>query len=223
MASLPKEILERFRPVLNLPDEKLRGINQWVKSNTRVLTDSNFKASEIRAAAADIGIDQRDLLQAISFLGTLMFGAEVSGSADAEALKELGLGDLSEKAAILLHGIQISAEEAEYSRQKGLYVNFVMPTLESVDVLCDLRAIFRRLPSPSRSEEHERDVKVLLGFEPMVLVSLELNDAADKDSVCAFQVPERGLRSLIKTLQEALIQVEMLKESNKALKSGKGL
>jgi hypothetical protein len=82
-------------------------------------------------------------------------------------------------------------------------------------VLCDLRAIFKRFPSASTSDEYERDVKLLLGFEPIILVSLGLNDTADNNTVATFQLTEKNLHSLIKTLQDALAQVETAKLQQK--------
>ena len=62
------------------------------------------------------------------------------------------------------------------------------------------------------SEKHRSGVQTLLGFEPVVIVNMELNDASGDEHPTIFQVSEQGLRNLIKTLQESLAQVDIVKK-----------
>jgi len=128
-----------------------------------------------------------------------------------QELKKKGLGELAEKARLLIGGINVDASALELARQRTQALQSIVPTLDSVDCVCELRAIFRRQPSPNQSEKHFRDFKVLLGFEPVALVNVQLNNAANEDVPCSFQVTERSLKSLIKTLQEAAEQLEIIK------------
>lgn len=215
--AIPSRVLEKFRSLLLLPDEKLKAINQWAKTHLQVLVDSQFEGFEVRSAAGEIGVHESELALAASLIASLLFSADVLGSIDIADLKEIGLGDLEEKGRLLLDGIMLPARELEYARQKGLAAQSVVATLEGAEALCDLRAVFGRLPSPSRSETHVRNVRTLLGFEPVVLVSLGLNDSVGNDTSTNFQITERPLRDLIKTLQEALAQLEIVKETKQSL------
>ena len=122
----------------------------------------------------------------------------------------------AENAKLLLAGIDLSSKDILYQRRRAFFVRAVIPTLENVDAFCDLRAIFRGSPSDDESKEHEEMLTELLGFEPMVLVSLELNDSAENDIAYNFQLTEKGLRRLLKTLQEASAQLEIIKKSQSA-------
>ncbi len=217
LGPIPKSVVERFRAVLSLPEDKLRKINEWAKAHLHLIVSEKFDAGEIESASASTGVRKSELMFAVSLLGTMMLAGDAPGTIQLDDLEELGLGDLADKAKLLLSGISVPAQDAEYTRQKGVALSSVVPTLDSVDVTCELRAIFGRFPSPSRSEAHESKVKELLGFEPVALVSVELNDAVGNDSSCVFQVTETGLRSLLKTFQEAVAQIEIIKDAQKKI------
>lgn len=212
---IPRLILDRFRSILSLPEEKLRQINQWAKTRLRDLVEGEIQDPELRSTANEIGITQPHLLDAISLIVTAVFSGESPGSVDIEyfisALQEGSLGNMAEGARVLFNGIEMPSREAEYIRQKQLAAQSVIATLRSADVLCDLRAVFRRFPSPSRSETHEKNAKALLGFEPIILVSLQLSDPANNNTMCTFQATEKVLTNLLKTLEESLTQLKILK------------
>jgi hypothetical protein len=113
---------------------------------------------------------------------------------------------------VLLDGVQIESGEATYIRQRLVASQSVLPTVESVDVVCDLRGVFQESPSPSASKSHRDVVGKLLGFEPMVVIGLQLNDGAGNDTNCAFQMTERSLRYMLKTLEEGLVQLEAVQK-----------
>ncbi len=87
-----------------------------------------------------------------------------------------------------------------------------MDLLDDVDVHCYLRSIFRHFPAPDTSDSHAKAVRQFLGLEPVFLVSLTLNDSRGSDSVHVFQAGEAGLRSIIRTLQDSLAQLEVIRE-----------
>ena len=217
VTSLPEAVVGRFKQVLSLPPETLKKMNGWLKANTSVLTNGTAEEAELKSTAAELGLRKSDLRLAVSFVGSMTLGGFTMTD-----LEELGLADLLDKAKTLLDGIEIPEKEAEFVRQKRLVMQSVLPTLESVDGLCELRAIFGRLPSPTESEEEGARAKALIGFEPVALIGIFLNDACDNDTTCIFQVHERGLRNLIKTLQQLLAQVEVLKDAQKDLRGSKG-
>jgi hypothetical protein len=214
---IPQDVRESFRSALSLPSEKLQQIGQWIKGHPDFIGNRELDPSDLERASADLGMAESEFAGALSLVATLLFFSERPGQLTANDLRNLGLGDQEEKVRLLLTAIDIPAGDLEYSRQKALLLRSAIPTLDDVDALCDLRAIFRRVPSASASSTHLSSVKILLGFQPVAIVSLQLNDAAGQDSAYVFQVSEQGLRHLVKTLQEALAQVEIVKDVQKTL------
>jgi hypothetical protein len=213
LGSLPKSVRDGFRSAMALSDEVVARIGQWVKAHIELVGSPEFDSSDIERAAAEFGITPADFAHAVSLLMTILVaGDEKPGEITPALLEELGFSD-SEKKIRLLVPTDIPFEDIEYSRQKGLAVQSAIPTLEDIDVLCDLRAVFRRFPSASDSQSHTSKVTVLLGFEAVLVLNLELNDASGKNTPCVFQVSEKGLRNLIKTLQEGLEQIQIVRIS----------
>ena len=215
--AIPSNVLESFRSALELSNDKLQGIGKWLSAHRDFVGDREIEPSLFERAAAELSITPAEFAGALSLVMTLLVSQRRPREIDHEYLKRLGLGAQSDKVDVLLGAVDIPASEVEYTRQKGLALQSAIPTLDDVDILCDLRAVFRRLPSASQSDQHLENVKLLLGFEPVVIVSLELNDSTGKDTPCLFQVSEAGMRHLIKTLQESLVQLEIVSDVQKSL------
>jgi hypothetical protein len=164
---IPPAMQARFRAAFALPLEKLKEINVWTKANEGFLLDN----TGTNDGPEKTGVPSEDFFSAISVVGTFIFSAEKDNPATIEgfidALKNRGLGEFNEKARILLQDIDIPYKRVEYARQKALALRSVVPTLEGVSCVCDLRAVFRRYPSVSNRDDERGDVKVLLGFEPI--------------------------------------------------------
>jgi hypothetical protein len=212
-AHIPKGLRETFRSALGLPMDTLKQIGEWIKGHPDFIENQEVDSSELESAATALKLTKSEFAGALSLVATLLF----SGNTPDGFLKELGLGDHEEKARLLLSAVALPSAEVEYSRQKSLALGSAIPTLDDVDALCDLRAVFGRLPSGSSSEAHLKQVKTILGFEAVVVVGMKLNDAAGEDSAYVFQVSERGLHNLIKTLQQAMEQVHLIKSVQKTL------
>src|SRR6266566_5291355 len=211
---IPEAVTQRFRSLLSLPPEKLRKFNQWLREHANVLTSGSADHSELSAAGHEIGISAADVAAGLAFVGTMLFAGAVPGKADIRELEQLGLRDVADGATVVLDGLSIPGAQAEYARQKGLALNSALPTLESVDAVCDLRAVFGRRSASVPSESAGATQK-LLGFEPVVLLGLELNDSVGNDSTAVFQLSETTLTRLIKTLQDTAGQLEIIKSHRK--------
>lgn len=206
---IPARVIDSFRSALSLSNEKLDSVARWFSNHREFLTDREIEPSIFERAAEELGISQSELAGTVSLIMTFLVAQKPSGELDADYIREAGLADQEPHIRRLLSLVDIPSSEVEYSRQKGLALQSAIPTLDDVDVLCDLRVVFRRFPSATRSQEHIQDVKALLGLEPVIIINLELNDSTGKDVPCLFQVSEGGLRNLIKTLQEGLEQLEI--------------
>jgi hypothetical protein len=212
---LPTGLRELFRSGLSSREEELAKINAWAKSNVRLLL---MGEADFDAAAEDLAVPNQEVYRSLQLIATLLYRSDPVGSVDVEgyaaALEETG-SDLPAKARILLDGIQLDRSEAEFARQRGMVSQAILPTLSSASALCELRAIFQDLPSPSATKSHREAVSKLLGFEPMVVVGLELNDSSGNDSSCTFQMTEKSLRNIVKTFEDALVQLEVMREYQK--------
>jgi hypothetical protein len=216
---LSASALERMRAGLSLPDDTLKKIGEWAKDNYQVLIGNEFDEPAVNER---LGVPAFQYYGALSVITALVFSSEpLSVEAYLEELKKQGLGDVTEKARLLLGGMAFDPEVADLAKQRALAVQSVVPTVNTVDCVCELRAIFRHAPSPNQSTEHVRDVGILLGFEPMVLVNIDLNDAAGVDHACNFQLTERSLKAVLKVLEEAMTQLQAIKESTVRSKESK--
>jgi hypothetical protein len=157
---VPKSVREGFRATLSLPADALQEIGRWIKAHPDFIGTSEFEPADFERAAADLNLTEFEFAQALSLVGTLLVYGDQPG--DVNALKDLGLTDQQDKVQVLLAAADIPHDEIEYSRQKGLVLRSAIPTLEDVDALCDLRAVFRRLPSASSTDRHIKNVKALL-------------------------------------------------------------
>ena len=204
-----------FRSGLSAREEDLSKINAWARSNVRQVVSGEVDAD---AVAEELAVPRHEVYQALHLIANVILRGEPLGSVDPDAYAaalDVSGGDLAAKARILLDSIQVEPSEAEYARQKGIASQSILPTLESVGALCELRAVFQDYPSTNTSKLHREEVGRLLGFEPIVVVGLELNDSSGNDTSPAFQVTEKGLRNMVKTLEDALVQLEVVREYQK--------
>jgi hypothetical protein len=210
-SQIPAPLLLRIRIGLSLPDEKLKTLNAWAKKNYASLITSEFSDTSVYD---QLNIPAEPFYGACSAITSYLFDNDVPNlDAYGEQLKKQGLGDLTEKLKILLSGINPTPADIELVRRRTISTQSVVPTLDDVDCVCELRAVFRSMPGPFQAEQYREKAKALLGFEPVVLVNITTNDANNNENSCVFQATENGLRSLIRTLEEAAGQLEVVKQS----------
>lgn len=212
---LPEGLKEILQAGLAAREEELAKVNAWARSNARQLIAGEV---DYPSVAEEIGISVDSLYRPFHLIASLLYRGDPIGSIDVESYATaLGAVDsnLPAKARVLLAGIQVEKEEAGFARSRGVVSQAVLPTLGSFSALCELRAVFQELPSPSTSKMHREAVGNLLGFEPMVIIGLETNDFSSNDTSSSFQVTERALRNMIRTLEDALLQLEVVREYHK--------
>jgi len=103
---------------------------------------------------------------------------------------------------------------ADYMRFE--HENAVLPTLEDIDVVCDVRPIFEDYVYPV-PEKRALDHRKLLGFSYMVLMQLLAEDFEGKTSKLSFQMTERTLADFQDALHRVREQLDILKASTNAL------
>lgn len=206
---LPKTFVQTFRRAASLADDKLKAINAWAKSHQDLL----LAAEPDFGVAESLGMGEQQFLNAYSVIFYFLYFSESKGpdlGRFIQTLRSQGLADLAETARILLDGITVDPSKVEYMRQKSLATQSVLPTIGRVDAVCDLRGVFRGFPSPNVSNSHIERTKALLGFEPIAIISVTVNDAAGQDHVSVFQCTRRVLQNLLDTLHEAAEQMERI-------------
>jgi hypothetical protein len=201
-----------FRAALSLPDSSLKTIGLWVNDHIIGLVSGEVPDGDVKDLAKQIGVTLSEVGTVLSLAMTILMNAESSKNGEWLVPPQMGIEDLRGKLNLLLAQVSHSHDELTKIKQNSFAARSIIPTLSDVDVLCDLRAVFRSFPSGGTSDKHNSGVQALLGFEPVVIINLDLNDAAGNDHPAIFQVSEQALRNLIKTLEEGLAQIEIVKK-----------
>jgi len=94
--------------------------------------------------------------------------------------------------------------------------NAVLPTFEDINVACDLRAVFEDTVYPIPNIRSIRHTK-LLEFRYVVLVEILTEDYHGRTQKLAFQMTEEALSDLQTAFQRASEQLDILKESTRAI------
>jgi len=211
---IPEGLVRSITAVSRVNDDRLRSINEWAKSNLEFILGAD---SDDRDAHESLSISRQEFVSALNLIGNMIFGNE-DGPSDPEryiqVAKEKASNADIDKLRILLGGISPDQKKVSFARQRTLALQAVIPTLEQISCVCDLRAIFQRPASPSVNEKYVAESKILLGFEPVAVVSISTSDATGDDQVSTIQLTERGLASMLRTLEAVSQQMKLLKEAN---------
>jgi len=121
-----------------------------------------------------------------------------------------------ERLGRLLERIAPSRQRAYAEDMRFDYENAVLPTLEDVDVVCDLRPIFEDYAYPLPDANTTSHTK-LLGFSCMVLMELLTEDFHGRTHKLAFQMTEKRLADLQAALTRASEQLGILKAKTRDL------
>lgn len=212
---VPERVIKSLSALSEISDEQLRQLNEWIKQNSSSL----ILGDEFPDARAyeTLGVSPEAFFAALNLVSSFIYsappGKPIILEAYLEALKRQGAAAAVDKAKILLDGIKPDPAVVDFARHRAIAMQSAVPTLNAVTCVCDLRGIFERLPAPSDGPSHVKGVASLMGFEPVALVTIETNDAAGNDNVALVQATESNLKNMLKTLQQALAQMQALKES----------
>lgn len=107
-------------------------------------------------------------------------------------------------------------DRAYASYMRSEHENAVLPTLEDIDVVCDMRPVFEDyvypLPRTATSQ-----YKKILGFTYMVLAELHTEDIMGRKHRLAFQMTEQRLKDFESAIRRAQEQLDILKARTRAL------
>jgi hypothetical protein len=121
-----------------------------------------------------------------------------------------------ERLGSLLERLRPARDRVYRENMRFYHENAVLPTLEDIDVVCDLRPLFEGTVYPIQEGDPVKYTN-LLGYSYMVLVDLSTEDPGGKKRRLAFQMTEATLADLQAALQRAKEQLDILKASTSAI------
>jgi hypothetical protein len=124
-----------------------------------------------------------------------------------------------DRLAELLRRLEPVKERVYASFIRSEHENAILPTLEDVDFVCDIRPIFEDYVFPARMKGAGVDYRNLIGFSYMVLAELFCEDIEGKTRKLSFQMTEKSLSELQSALDRTREQLDILKTSTRALKA----
>jgi hypothetical protein len=213
-----EEFTKGLRTLFDIAEEAWEDLAEWF------LTTESFDESDDRSAPT---IDGSSLLpdQFSDCVGALRFILEAWQIHNLQLLdiqRDLfALGYENEKidrfSATLLRRIEPVKERAYASFIRSEHENAILPTIEDIDVVCDIRPIFEDYVFPAPAKGTGVDYKKIIGFSYIVLVELLSEDIEGKTRKLSFQMTEKSLADLQSALQRAREQLDILKVSTRDL------
>jgi len=209
----PDEFKRELRTVLAQPVERLKAARDWAEGRGASIV--RLDPDELRDAAESRGIPADEFGRSVSILASLLvIGAQTTGKTEdlISDLIALGLGEESaHKVTHLVGGLSLSREESKTALRSRVVGDLAVPRVSDVDVVCDFRAQFRELASSSTTKKHDEQARIFEAFVPVLIMSLEYEDEAGNDHAVVVQFDEAGFRRYIRTLENALAQLEIAK------------
>jgi hypothetical protein len=117
----------------------------------------------------------------------------------------------------LLRRLEPVQKQAYASFMRSEHENAILPTLEDIDVVCDMRPVFEDYVFPAPAKASGVNYRSLIGFSYMVLVELVTEDIEGKTRKLAFQMTEKSLADLQGALDRAREQLDILKASTREI------
>lgn len=115
-----------------------------------------------------------------------------------------------ERLGALLRRLEPIKEKAWASYMRSENENAVLPTLEDIDMVCDMRPIFEDYVFPPPHTETGRHKK-LLGFTYVILAELQTEDSGGRKQRLVFQMTKERLTELEATVRRAKDQLAIPK------------
>lgn len=186
------------------------------------LTTDSLEADEAISSAAFVGSsmtpeDAGESIEVLKFVLEAWFLRKLDLGTIQRDLMLVGRErDEIERLGALLKRLEPLKEKAWGSYMRSEAENAVLPTLEDIDLVCDLRPVFEDYVYPLPDTETGQHKK-LLGFVYMVLAELQTEDSMGRKQRLALQMTEHGLSDLEAAIRRAKDQLDILKARTHAL------
>jgi hypothetical protein len=213
-AGVPDEDFTKALKVLLQADEQA-----WDELGNWFLTTESFDDDAIGSSTSSLLPEQ--FSECVYALRFILEAWQIHGLQVLDIQRDLfSLGydhQKVDKVASLLRRIEPVKERAYKSYIRFENENAVLPTLEDIDIVCDVRAIFEDYVYPAPAKATGVDYRKLIGFSYLLLVELVTEDADGENRKLAFQMSEKSLADLQSALERAREQLNILKEVARAL------
>jgi len=188
-----------------------------------VLTTTDFGSEPDTAIAASTLLPEQ-FSQSADALKYILESWHMYGLQAREIQRDLLLLDCPrdriERLGSLLERLGPVRERVYRDHMRFEYENAVLPTLEDMDIVCDLRPVFEDTVFPIPEAIPVRHTK-LLGYSYVVLMELSTEDSGGRSRRLGFQMNEVQLMDLQAALQRAREQLDILKASTRAIPTQK--
>jgi len=207
-----------LRTLFSLDDKGWEVVENWF------LTTESFDPDEALSVpalvASSLTPDQlTESVEVLQFILEAWYMYDLEPQAIQRDLMLLGRSaEEIERLGPLLERLSPVRERAYTSYMRSEHENAVLPTLEDIDVVCDLRPIFEDYVYPLRKRKlATTHHKQLLGFTYMVLAELHTEDIMGRTHRLAFQMTEQMLKDLEAAVRRAQDQLDILKRRTREL------
>jgi len=207
---IPEPVIKRVRELTNRPLEEIKRINEWARKHMDVLESQDFEEMVIQAGES-LGMRSQVIVPSLSALLGLLFRIDDETSTEQviSAIAQTGIDpDTLDKVRHLVSGLQFT--NVEFSRGKSHAIHSGAPTLDSVEGVTDLRAVFKAEPEEPSGKDQDQRVRQFLGFFPIGVMSIVVNDSGGSSKTITFQVGVPQSKRLLRAVRNLVTQLEQL-------------
>lgn len=193
-----------------LDDREWEVIAKWFLETDTLDPNNAVSSPPIVASSLTPG----QFIESVEVLQFIFEAWSIHGLSVQEIQRDLMLldspGEQIERLGALLRRLSPVRERAYKHYMRAESQNAVLPTLEDIDVVCDLRPIFEDSVYPLPRTQSVQHTKIL-GFTHMVLMELVTEDTTGRSHRLAFQMTEDTLKDFEAALHRAHEQLDILK------------
>ncbi|MGA3075662.1 MAG: hypothetical protein ABSG56_18410 [Bryobacteraceae bacterium] len=205
-----------LRILFDLDDEAWEVLAKWFLTSTDF--DSEEAASSPAIAASALLPEQ--FSESVDILKYILESWYMYGLQVPEIQRDLLLLNCPrkriERLGSLLERLRPARDRVYRDYMRFDHENAVLPTLEDVNVVCDLRPVFEDTVYPIPEASPVRHTR-LLGYSYLVLMELFTEDFGGRTQRLGFQMNEATLADFQAALQRAREQLDILKASTSAI------
>ena len=216
----PDDFADNLKTLLSAQPSAWDALARWF------LTTDSFNIDDAVASPAAIAsplspAQYRTCVSVLHYLLEAWYETNKQLSDLQQDLLVLGLGATEvDRLGALLKRLEPVKDRVYASFMRFEHENAILPTLEDIDVVCDIRPVFEGYVYPlgKGGVDHSK----LLGFSYMVLMELFTEDIEGKTRRISFQMTEDTLADFQVALKRASEQLDILKARTRDLQSSEG-
>jgi hypothetical protein len=212
----PDEFANDFKALLALDSSAWEIVGKWFLTTDSFDTEEAISSPAI-ATSPLLPEQFRQCARALQYLLESWHASALQLADLQRDLLVLGVATQDiDRLGLLLERLGPVRQRAYTHFMRFEHENAVLPTLEDIDVVCDVRPIFEDYVYPIPERNTVSHTK-LLGFSYLVLMELLTEDFDGNTHRLSFQMTEGTLADFRVALQRATEQLDILKANTRAL------